>query len=437
MQIKRIAVDGYRNLSKTILDVNHVTGIIAVNNYGKSNFIDAVDFAQDFIKNPPKIKDNMMRSQPRIPINKKTANKNFFYLIEYLTEFDSTMFNVSYSFSFDWIKKGTKRGRIISEELKIKNNEKAKFKTYFKRNKGIANYLSSVTGRCNTKLDINENELVLNKLSNYDSLFYLNIIKELDDLRFDFNSFIETDRAFRTKNINIDESIPSLYDLDHIDGSNICEVVYQLMKHEPQRYELLINSYKSLITEIEDIKPIEINIKEEFDDKELQDIHVPFEIPEKIYDIRIKETQNNQVTSINMLSYGSRRIFILFTSAVLADIKKIPLVFYEELENSIHPRLFQQLLIILSEILSDTKIVITSHSPYLIQYLDLKNIYIGVPNNDKVAKFRKLKKGAISTISKNVSEDEISLGDYIFSMLSEVYYDPESEFLELLEDINE
>lgn len=140
-------------------------------------------------------------------------------------------------------------------------------------------------------------------------------------------------------------------------------------------------------------------------------------MPEKFYDIRVKESYNNQETSINSISDGSKKIFYVLAVSIGADINKIPLVMFEELENSIHPALFQKLLITLNALCENTKMVISSHSPYLIKYLNAEKLKIGIPNNDGIAMFKSIKASKISRISKMASEEGVSIGDYVFSLM--------------------
>ena len=78
------------------------------------------------------------------------------------------------------------------------------------------------------------------------------------------------------------------------------------------------------------------------EEEETKDL--PFRLPETFYDVRVKERYNNQYTSISRISSGSKKIFFILTLVIAAEINKIPLLLLEELENSVHPRLLQNLL---------------------------------------------------------------------------------------------
>ncbi len=61
----------------------------------------------------------------------------------------------------------------------------------------------------------------------------------------------------------------------------------------------------------------------------------------------------------------------------------------------------QELLEILNESIGDASLLLTRHSPYLVQYRKPENLYIGVPNGDGAASFRRMNpsklKGAIGS----------------------------------------
>jgi predicted ATPase len=427
MFIKRIRIDGFKNVIDTTIEFNNsISALLGLNNYGKSNFLEGIDFAKEFINNQPRTKTRMMKDTSSLPINIKTAERDLLFEIEFSSAFEEKL--VKYSFSFEWIKNGGKGARIKSELLQIKNKETNKFQTCFKRNENESFYKSSLTGRVDTKIVVKENELVLNSLTLNKDLFYSNILEEINNTSFSFNSLLDTDSAFSSINISNDEDDLS-YHFDSMDGSNISKVIYNLHEHYPDKFELLINSLKSLIPSIEIVEPVALDFKSQtkFDSN-----NVPFKIPEKMYDIRVKEKFNNQSSSIKGLSTGTKRLVLLLTTIILADIKNISLILLEELENSIHPHLFQRLLITLTDICDNCKILISSHSPYLVNYLDLENIYVAVPSQFGTAQFKTVKKSMHKRLYKNARESGMTIGDCLFDMLIESV-DDESNFCSYFE----
>lgn len=415
MLIKRIRVDGFRNIDDVSIEFGDIVALVGLNNYGKSNLIDSIDFAQDFIKYPIEGKNYLMRMEKNLPINTKTASRDFNFEIEYSTLFDGQETDVIYQFSFEWIKTENKGCNIKTEVLKLKEKSNLKFSKYIIRKDNNGFYKSSKTGRTDAKVKIEKDELIVNKLQNYDNLYYKEIIEEINKLNFDLNYFSDTSHAFEF--FPFEWKKEGLYSLEKQFGENINKIVYHMKEDYPEKYQLLINSFKSLVPSIEMVEPVRSELSSKLEAKFKLKGDPPFKIVDSVYSIRVKEKQNNQPTKFESLSNGSKRMFLLLTSAILADIQKISLIAFEELENCVHPYLFQRLLITLSEIITDCRIIVTSHSPYLIQYLDLNNIYIGVPCTEGVAKFNRVKKSMHKTLYKNAREEEVSVGDYIFNLL--------------------
>jgi len=118
------------------------------------------------------------------------------------------------------------------------------------------------------------------------------------------------------------------------------------------------------------------------------------------------------------MSTGTKRVIWLLANAFIANFAESGLIGIEEIETSIHPRMIRQLLEILAEASGNASLVISSHSPYLVQYLKPENIYIGVPSNKGVAEFRKIQKSKLKNLISNARDMDLSVGEYLFELLS-------------------
>ena len=429
MEIVRIKFGGFSNVENVELDFNKINTLVALNNYGKSNIIKGIQFGIDFIKNQSKTKAKMMAFKPFIPYNKNIDDKPFKFEIEINY---SEKFSIVYSYSFDWIKNDKDKGkRILEESLKVKNlEEDSKYSTFLKRGLNKANYLPSKTGRCDREIKIDKDELVINKLESFDDLFYYSIIKVVNDLNIaSVDTLQNPDDLFKKIRIQNNENliVKNDYSLSMNEAANSAYFIYGLSKKKPQFFELFKDAVMTLLPSLEDFEPVEIDLKEKFSFNNDEDkLKLPLDFPEKIYDIRVKEKNNNQQTSITSLSSGSQKIFYVVSVAIAAEINRVPLITYEELENSIHPGLLQKLLIILDNLLEHSKILLSSHSPYLIQYLDFSNIKIGTPNDKGLATFKQLKKTKFNKLLSLAEDENISVGDLIFEKMIECQsYDTE------------
>lgn len=431
MRVNKVRIQGFANIENIDYNLNKLNALIALNNYGKSNVLKAFDFAFEYISSPPDVRDKMMSYKPYIPFNKHIENKPFVFEVD----MDLGSLNVLYSFSFDWIKTISAKGKqIVSETLRIKNKETdTRYTSYIKRNHDNAHYLPSETGRCDRVIKVGNNELVLNKLFNFDELFYWNVLSEINSIKIaQIDTLQKPDELFRRirpsrKRSNIIREDFSLK-MDDLDDS--AYFIYSLKQKELGFYELFKDAILTLLPAIEDFEPIEIDLKNKFRfDNEEKDL--PINFPERVYDIRIKEKNNNQQTSIVELSSGSQKLFYIISVLIASELNKIPIVLLEELENSIHPGLMQKLLIVMDNLLSYPKLVFSSHSPYLIQYLNYESIEIGVPNQLGLAEFKKLRSSKYSKVLAIAEEESVSIGDFLFERMIED--EEESFFHEMCE----
>ena len=70
MKIQAVLIDGFKNLSNVRIKLDAITALVALNNFGKSNVLDAIDFGLTFIKSTLEDKEEMMSNSNLIPINR-------------------------------------------------------------------------------------------------------------------------------------------------------------------------------------------------------------------------------------------------------------------------------------------------------------------------------------------------------------------------------
>jgi len=418
MTIDKVIIEGYANIDKVELKLGKFNSLVALNNYGKSNVVGGINFGLDFIQQNIAVRKDMMAYKRVIPINKNIDNKFFRFEIQCSSVFLGEESTVIYSFAFDWIKSDKLKGQRIREEiLKVKSSSPdSKFKTFINRNLKDSLYLPSPTGRCDKLLKIQKDELIINKLANFDDLFYLDLINQLNNLDFiQADTLQHPNKLFRRINADV---VKTEYSLEVPESQNVAFFIYSLKQLRPDLFELFKDSVTSLLSDIEDFEPFEIDLKKIAKLKSRKD-KLPLDFPEKLYDIRVKEVNNNQETDIIYLSSGSQKVIYVLAMVLAAEINNIPIVTLEELENSIHPGLLQKFLIILDGLTEKTKIILTSHSPYLIQYLDIDRIKIGIPNAKGLAIFKEVKKSKFKKVINIAEEQGISVGDLIFDKMIE------------------
>lgn len=408
MNIKRIKIDGFKNLKNIDLALNNITSLLSINSYGKTNTLTALKFGFDFIVSNAESKSAQMNYIPGIPVNKHNLTNAFSFELE--ADLDNE--EIIYGYSFLWAKNKTKP-KIIKEYLKVKEpSESQKYTFYIKRENTESFYKPSKTGSCNKPILIEENGLVLNKIQAYDDLFYIKIINNLNQLKTFIDHDFDAVKPYTIRPILNGEAFN--YDLNT--KNNIPTILYDIRKKRKERYNLIINTFKDIFPSIEEIDVVEIPIVSEKNNN-IENIE-PSKVAGKFYALIVKDKNLSTPIEFRNMSDGAKRILKILTNLELASHNGFSIVAIEEPENSLNPKVLQQYLIALSSFAKDIKIIITSHSPYLINYINPSNIYIGIPNDNGIASFSKIKDKSVNKLMSDANDLDLHVGDYIFDLMS-------------------
>ncbi len=428
MKIQAVLIDGYKNLSDVKITFDNITALVALNNFGKSNVLSGIDFGLAFIKASLEDKKSMMANTNLIPINKSMQGRNYKFEVEVLTEDNGQEFRVQYGYEFAWQCDEDDEPEVVQEYLKIKLEEKGqKYTQLISRTKEAALYKSSETGRCSSKINVEATELIVNKLRAYDEIYYADIIRKLNSMKFYMENNLDAKSFYRPDPI-IRKDIGDMM----IDAENLPRIIYQLKEKFSDKYELLKDVYTSLFPDVEDLIVKQYKIHDTGKDKLPDD--APFVITNAIHVLYVKDKNLAQPIDFAMMSDGAKRVFMILTKIIVSSVSNISLIAIEEPENSVHPGLFRAYIQIISQLLDDCKVIITSHSPYIISYLEPAWIHVGVNRKAGVAEFFAFKKSGQKQLENDAAGFNMSMGDYLFSMLS----DTESNISDYLEcDANE
>lgn len=396
MEIRNISISGFCNIKQFDINLTEFNALVAPNNYGKSNVIEGIRFAFRFITATEEERRAMMNNPAFIPINIATSGDAFRFGIELTNGEDADEIAYSYSFSFEWARNNGELGCCVTaESLTEISKEYRRPHTLIKRTKGDGGlYVSSVTGRCNKEAKASGTQLVIDSLHGNDNIFYKEVVSGL-------------------KNLGI-----NMVGISSFDKQTLCKFVYNLKEQEPTRYSLFEDAVSHIVPNIKAITPTCSQMG-------LTTGNVPYRIEDAIYDMRINEKSNNQDISISRLSSGSRRIITIIAEIIKAEMTGSSLICIEELENSVHPKLLENMILMVQLFAEGIKVLTTSHSPYLVRYLKSRQLTFGLPTEEGVASFHKLKQTKVKTVVKRASAMEMTLGEYMFDLMLNLK--PESE----------
>ena len=257
MKIQAVLIDGFKNLSNVKISFDNITALVALNNFGKSNVLSGIDFGLDFIKASIEDKKDMMSNSNLIPINCSMVGRNYRYEMEVSTDINNEEYIIQYGYEFEWKDSEDKEPQIVSEFLKVKLDEKGqKFTQLINRSADLALYKSSETGRCSSKIRVENAELVANKLRAYDELYYAQIITKLNGMKIYMENNLDAKSFYQP-----DPIIRKGFENEMINADNLPRVIYNLKKQNPDKFELLKDVYSQLFPDIEDVivKQFKIN----------------------------------------------------------------------------------------------------------------------------------------------------------------------------------
>ncbi|MBQ9886606.1 MAG: ATP-binding protein [Lachnospiraceae bacterium] len=423
MKIQAVLIDGFKNLSNVKITFDNITALVALNNFGKSNVLYGIDFGLDFIKASVEDKRGMMANVNLVPINQSMQGRNYRFEVEVLTEDNGQEYRVQYGYEFAWKCDEDAIPEIVNEFLKIKPDEKGqKYTQIINRTQDAAFYKSSETGRCSSVINVETSELVVNKLRAFDELYYADIIKKLNGMRMYMENNLDAKNFYQP-----DPIIRKGFENEMINADNLPRIIYNLKKHNPDKFELLKDVYFQLFPDVEDIIIKVFKISATEGDRFSDDI--PFVFTDSIYVLFVKDKNLANPVNFSIMSDGAKRVFMILTKIIVSCISNISLIAIEEPENSVHPGLFQAYIQIISQLLDDCKVIITSHSPYIISYLNPSWIHVGMNRKAGVAEFFAFRKSRQRQLENDAAGFNMSMGDYLFSMLA----DSESNISDYLE----
>jgi len=397
MEILKIKVKGIRNISEVEIVFDKMTALVGLNGYGKSNIMDAIDFGLDFIKYPQQIKNRLMSSKQNIPILKFNAGQNYEFQIEIALTANNVNYLVMYGYEFEW-EKTNSPAKIINEYLKIKLDAKGqKYTSLICREETLAKYKRTETGRCDTKIKIDNDLLVINKLTAFDDLYYIDILNQINNIQFYIERHLDANPAYSPDPI----VIKGFEELELGGIQNIPRAVFFLKSAYPDKFELLINSFKQLFPRIRDIDVTEHKLNYDKQKSFSFSEDAPLMYTDSIYTMTVTDDLLLQPLRFESMSDGAKRIFLMLTYAAIADVKGLSMIAMEEPENSIHPNLLQSYLDTISQLVDTCKIIFTSHSPYIIQYLNPRSIYIGITSENGSVDFRRIASSKVNALLKD------------------------------------
>ena len=422
MKVISLSIGGFKNLDYTTLNLEGMIAIVSPNNYGKSNLLEALSFANDFIVAGPKTRRQMMGWTKGIPVTRNLDKKDFMFQVEFHDPALGEYSFVRYGFAFSWFKDDQSGLKITNEWIEMHSSESNRYTGYLKRLDGKYRKGNSTTAF--RKLIFDDSQLAIDVLASVSDLEYSKVIQAIQNFEYKICSSLDLQNRFQAPPIEV---VGDQCESVKFDDEDVPRALYFLKNNYPDKYLLFKEAIFTLFPEFKDFEVQAYEPQKDIihmfatdDDgiKELSREEIPFHIRDEMYRLIIQSNTLNQPINISMMSTGTKRIFWLLANVFISSCTNVSCIGIEELETSIHPKMLKNLLEILSESLDDTQLIISSHSPYLIQYLKTSQLFVGVPSNSGVALFRRILPGKVKQLLSTARNYGISFGEYLFELLS-------------------
>jgi hypothetical protein len=399
MEIDGFKIEGIANIPSLSMNVGKMSALIAPNGYGKSNVLRALEFAMTFLTASEVSRQRLMASQ-FTPLNEAMQHQDFSFELSghWIETTDEWFFQ--YGFKFSWTK-DDQEGGICAEWLRIKRSNDQRYRQLVNRTScDVCSLTSSPSGRCTKPFPITSLQLALPLIATSADLYLNKIATSICSIRIP-----------RLETLNNPESYFSLDEnkgIDFLEGGTLSQYLYLLKTTDQDNYQILEDGILQLLPTVEEFSP---------------EVVLMPDGRTRIYDIRIKEKNCVRSTSIRQLSSGSKRIILLFALCMAARKQHIPMIMLEEPENSVHPKLLENLLLALQGYAVNTKILFTSHSPYLMRHLTPQQMFLGLPKADGLVHFAQVNPSQLKYLYRYAGDMELTFGEFMFDFMLDVEND--------------
>ena len=374
MPINRIVIKNYKSLKNLELNLKPLMVFVGPNNSGKSNIFDCLWFLSDFVRMEPGVAARQRGGFDQLVFNGKIEQtisiqlegsikvKDKEQLYSYLVELNGDKWGNCFIQHeiFCLVKEDGKR-----DILKYPD-EKGTATVYDDTGKQISSY---GTGRDRSYL------YYFNDPDHYPILGH-------------FSNEVQNWAFFNLVPLFMRLPLPVRRELQlQSFGANFSVVLHVLQSEYPDRFKEIEDILKSAVPEL----------------KELSTGLTAHEAGQTF--VRILE--KSLATPIPAMSMSDGTLRFLGCLAALYSPASPPLICFEEPENYVHPRLLELMVDLLKGASEKTQVLINTHSPYLVDFLDPSDLFIVEKVNGETQVKRAEDKKGIKEALKNLGLGEM------------------------------
>ena len=401
MEILYFEIDGYKNIENVHIDLNDITTLMSLNSKGKSNLLKGVLFGLLMINSLPDNRNAFYRSFNNLskPLVDNRKNQDYRFEVGVKTNLENEEVTVFYSFTMKW---DQKVATIASENIQVQYSYAQRAITLYVRNGMEAKYKSTKARGVDNVVNLNNPFDMFNTVLLGKKLFYESLLKDLSNIRYAIDRHFDNALTYNAISLFQDDE----FSFCGNKPENTPQNMYLLKMNYPQYFSRIVNAMEILFPDVTEIDVQKVNGNTNV-------IGV-----QNYYLLYAKQKHIASYINCSEMSDGLKRILNNLIFLSISEIKGFHVVALEEPENSINPTVLGKYIQIIAEFTDSFNIILTSHSPFLLQYMSLNKIYIGVENENGNISFKKIKPTYIRRVTERSEKLDVTTGTYIFDILS-------------------
>jgi predicted ATPase len=353
--IRKLRIKNYKSLKDVELELDKFNVLIGPNASGKSNFLDCFDFVSEIAQGSI---DNVFDKRGSYEHMVFGGEGSIELSVEFLLDGKPSEYFISFS-----DKDIVKEKLTVGEEIMDRDQEEAR--------EGVRDEMRKMEGQLTPGYSL---------IYTFGSKKYPQILKTKEYLSSWKSYNFITSEMRKTysarRNLVLEKN-----------GGNLAQVLLSLHNERPKMFDKIENMLTQAIPQIDELlTPL----------TEGGDTYVA--VREKGFDTPFDYFR---------VSDGTLKLLAYITAIASIEPK---LVCFEEPENFIHPRLLELLVEILKK--SDKQILLSTHSPYLVDWVEPEDVII-VEKEEKETVAKRIKRVDKLKIKKHL--EEIGLGELLYS----------------------
>lgn len=402
MKILHFELDGYKNIENAHIDLSDITTLMALNAKGKSNLLRGILFGLLILTGGnPNIRNLIYQNENPLskPLIHGSTDKPFRFEVHGQAELEGEPITFFYSFTLKW---GERVLTFLKEELRIQDLNSQRPTTYYSREGLAAKYKSTKSRGAENEITLSSPGEMIDNLLLTKKLYYEAVIGGLIGIKYAIDRHFDNTQSYNAVSVFTDDDFSFCGNRPE----NTPQNMYLLKTNYPRHFSRIVSAMESLFPDITEINVTKINGNTNV-------IGV-----QNYYLLYAKQKNIDSPINCGEMSDGFKRILNSLIGLTISEIKGFHVVALEEPENSINPTVLGKYIQIIAEFTDTFNIILTSHSPFLLQYIPLRKIYIGIENQNGNISFKKIRPTYIKRVTEQSEKLDVTTGTYIFDTLS-------------------